>query len=77
MVVDLQLPMQSVHITTNVPLRQGVLDITLCDKDCQLIASDRWFSPSTPVSFPNKTDRHGIAKILLKVTLNIITLSPN
>jgi len=35
------------------------------------------FSPSTPVSFLNKTDRHGITKILLKVALNNITLTPN
>jgi len=32
----------------------------------------RWFSPGTPVSSTNKTDRHDIAKILLKVTLNNI-----
>ena len=32
----------------------------------------RWFSPGTPVSFTNKTDRHYIAEILLKVTLNTI-----
>jgi hypothetical protein len=28
-----------------------------------------WFSPDTPVSFTNKTDRHDIAEILLKVDL--------
>jgi hypothetical protein len=32
----------------------------------------RWFSPDTPVSSTNKTDRHDIAEILLKVALNII-----
>jgi hypothetical protein len=32
----------------------------------------RWFSPSIPVSSTNKTDRHDIAKILLKVALNTI-----
>ena len=32
----------------------------------------RWFSPGTPVSFTNKTDRHDITKILLKVVLNTI-----
>jgi hypothetical protein len=32
----------------------------------------RWFSPSLPVSSTNKTDRHDIAEILLKVALNTI-----
>jgi hypothetical protein len=31
-----------------------------------------WFSPGTPVSPTNKTDRHDIAYILLKVALNTI-----
>jgi hypothetical protein len=39
-----------------IPLRRGVLDTTLCDKDCQWIAV-------TPVSSTNKTDRHDIAEI--------------
>jgi hypothetical protein len=30
----------------------------------------RWFSPGPPVSTTNKTNRHDIAKILLKVALN-------
>jgi len=34
-----------------------------------------WFSTGTPVSSTNKTDRHDIAKILLEVTLNTITLN--
>ena len=36
--------------------------------------ADLWFSP---VSSANKTDRHDIAEILLKVALNIITLTPS
>ena len=56
-------------------LRQGALDATLCDKVCQWLATGRWFSPDTSVSSTNKTDRHGIAEILLKVTLNTITLT--
>jgi hypothetical protein len=36
-----------------------------------------WFSPGTPVSSINKTDRHYIAEILLKVALNTITLIRN
>jgi hypothetical protein len=53
---------------------RGVLDATLCDKVCQWLAAGRWFSPGIPVSSTNKTDRHDIAKILLKVALNTITL---
>jgi hypothetical protein len=39
---------------------------TLCDQVCQ------WFSPGPPVSSSNKTDRHDITEILLKVALNTI-----
>jgi hypothetical protein len=31
--------------------------------------------PDTPVSLTNKTDRHDIAEILLKVSLNTMTLT--
>ena len=34
------------------------------------------FSPGTAVSSANKTDRHDIAEILLKVALNIIDNQP-
>ena len=51
-------------------LWQGVLDTILCYKVCQWLATGRWFSPGTPVSFTNKTDRHDITEILLKVALN-------
>jgi hypothetical protein len=48
----------------------GVLEpTTLCDKVCQWLATGRWFSP---VSSTNKTNRHDIAEILLKVALNTI-----
>ena len=43
---------------------------TLCDKVCQWLATGRWFSSGPPVSSTNKTDRHDIAEILLKVALN-------
>jgi hypothetical protein len=33
------------------------------------------FSPGTPVSTTNKTDRHDITEILLKVALTTITLN--
>ena len=35
-------------------------------------AEGRFISPSTPVSSTNKTDRHDITEILLKVALNTI-----
>jgi hypothetical protein len=41
-----------------------------CEKVCQLLATGQWFSP---VSSTNKTDRHFITEILLKVALNTIT----
>jgi hypothetical protein len=55
----------------------GVLDTTLGEKVCQWDTVDRWFSIGTPVSFTNKTDRHDITEILLKVVLNTINLIPN
>ena len=51
------------------PLRLCVLDTTLCDKVYQWLPTGRWFSPGTPVSSINKTDRHDITAILLKVAL--------
>jgi len=48
---------------------------TLCDKVCQWPPTGRWFSPCPPVSSTNKTDRHDIAEILLKVALNTIKQS--
>jgi len=53
-----------------------LLDTTLCDKVCQWLAAGRWFSLDTPVSFTNKTDLYDTTKILLKVALNTITLTP-
>jgi hypothetical protein len=75
--LDLQLPMQSVPITTKVEFEsrslRGVIDTTLCDKVCQWLATGRWLSQGTPGSSNNKTDRHDdIAEILLKVALNTI-----
>ena len=50
-------------------------DTTLCDKVCQWLATGRWFSPGIRVSSTNKTDRHDITEILLKVALS--TIKPN
>ena len=52
--------------------RQGVLYATLCDKVCQWPATGLWFSLGAPVPSTNKTDRHDITEILLKVVLNTI-----
>ena len=41
------------------------------------LRQDQWFSPGTPIFSTNKTDRHDIAEILLKVALNTITLTLN
>ena len=37
------------------------------------LRSGRWFSPDTPVSTSNKTERHDITEILLKVALQTTT----
>ena len=52
-----------------------VLDTTLYDEVCQWLATGRWFSPATLVSSTNKTDRHDITEILLKVASNTINLN--
>jgi hypothetical protein len=41
----------------------------------QWLTTGQWFSPGIPVSSTNKTDSHDITDILLKVALNIITLT--
>ena len=54
------------------PLGQGVLDTTLCDKVGQSLATGQWFSPDFLI---NKTDCHDITEIVLKVALNTISLT--
>jgi hypothetical protein len=44
------------------------------DQVYQLLAHSRWFSPCTLASSTNKTGRHDIAEVLLKVTLNDMLL---
>ena len=51
---------------------RGVLDTILCDKVCQWYATGRRFTPGSPVTTINKTDRHDIAQILTKAALNTI-----
>jgi 2C-methyl-D-erythritol 2,4-cyclodiphosphate synthase len=59
--------------------RRDVLDTALCDKVFKLLATGQvgGFFPGTLVSSTNKTDRHDITEILLKVALNSITLVPS
>ena len=40
----------------------------------KFVSDLRWFSLGTPVSSTNKTHRHDITEILLKVALNTTTL---
>jgi hypothetical protein len=47
---------------------------TICAKVCQWLTTGLWFSLGTPISSTNKTDRHDITEILLKMVLNIITI---
>ena len=66
MVVIVYLPVQSVAITTK------VVSSNTAQARCQWLAAGMWFSPDTPVFSKNKTDRHDITEILLKVALNTI-----
>ena len=49
-----------------------ILDITVCNQVCQLLATDRCLSPDTLISSTYKTDRHHITEILLEVGLRDI-----
>ena len=44
----------------------------LCDKVCQWLTPGRWFPPRSSFCSNNKTDRHDITEILIKVALNTI-----
>ena len=62
-------------ITTDVVgsyLDQGEVYNIMWSKVCQWPKTGRWFSPGPPVSSTNKTNRHDINEILLKVALNTI-----
>ena len=58
-----------------IPLMARCTWYKICDNVCQWLAAVRLFSPGTPVSASNKTGRHDIAVILLKVALNTISLT--
>jgi len=61
--------MKNGHLTTKHTLKHLP---TICDKVCQWVAVGRLFSPGTPISSTNKTDRHDITEILLKVASKTI-----
>ena len=69
--------LSAISVRFRIPLMRAVLDTTSRDKVCQLLAAGRLFPPGTLVSSTNKTDRHDINEILLKVALSTITLTPN
>jgi hypothetical protein len=59
-------------------LQKGCIRLTAAsDKVYQLLAHGRWFSPGTLASSTNKTGRHDIAEILLKVALSTKNQSIN
>ena len=78
---DLQLPVQSVPITTKVvssnPVQGEVYSIQHYLIKLQWLVTGRWFSPGTPFSSSDKTDCHDIIELLLKRALNTITLTLN
>ena len=77
MIVDLQLPVQSMPITTKVlnsnPVHGEVYSIQhyVIKFVSAWFATSRWFSP---VSSTNKTYRHEITEILFKMALSTIIL---
>ena len=77
--LDLQLPEQSVAITTK-DESSNTADGAVYSiqyyviKFVSALVTGRWFSPGTPISSTNKTECHYITEILLKVAFN--TISP-
>ena len=68
-------PILQTNVLSSNPVRARYTHTTLCDKVFHWLATCRWFSP---VSSTNKTDRHDITEILLKMALNTIKpLQPN
>jgi hypothetical protein len=75
----LQLPMQSVHITTKVvslnPAHDEVYSITTFCISLSVSCDRSTVSSGTLVSSTNKTDRQDTTEIFLKVGLNTIALT--
>ena len=79
---DLQIPVQSVPITTKVVISNPAHGQMYSIQHYVIslsVTCDRWFkfSPGTQVPFTNKTDRHDITEILLTVALNTNPTPPN
>jgi hypothetical protein len=72
--MDLQLPVQSVHIASKV-VSSNPAQIEVYSIQHYVIKFVSDLRLETPVSPSNKTDRHDIAEIVLKVALNTITLT--
>ena len=76
--LDLIQRVQSVLITTKVVSSNPVQDemYSIQHHVIQFVNDLRqvWFSPGTPVSSTNKTDRHDATEILLKVALMLMVL---
>ena len=66
------LPTTIVSVLATSADRCPIWSITAIQLLCQRLAKSQWFSPGTLVSSTNKTDRHDMAEILLKVALNTI-----
>ena len=65
------MPINTEVVSSN-PTQTRCTRYNICDKVCRWLATGRWFSSCTLVSSTNKTDRHDITEILLKVALNTI-----
>jgi hypothetical protein len=65
-------------MTTTAPSQGGAAGLPIMSlKEYRSVTSaGQCFSPGTPFSSTNKTDRHDITEILLKVAINIITPYP-
>ena len=63
--------------TTLVLWDHFLLYTTLFDNGCQWLAAGVWFSQGTLVSSTNKTDRHDVTEILLKVAFKTVTSDPS
>jgi hypothetical protein len=69
--LDLQLPVQSVPVPTEV-VSSNPIHCEVYSIQQYVIKTGLFFSPGTPVSATNKTDCHDITEILLKVALSTI-----
>jgi hypothetical protein len=75
----IELPVKSMQVITKVVssnhIDGKVYSIQHYMRKFVWLATGRGFPPGTPVSSTNKTDRHDITEILLKVVLNTISLT--